>query len=91
MNCSNGSKDIAEKNGMYLLSDEAYRLLEHDVNDRLPPMADLYARGLSACTLSKPWGGCGITIGWLALPGPAAQAKNHRRSVFRNHLPQPGQ
>jgi aspartate/methionine/tyrosine aminotransferase len=60
-------KDIAEKNAMYLLSDEAYRLLEHDVNDRLPPMADLYSKGLSACTLSKPWGGCGVTIGWLAL------------------------
>ncbi len=60
-------RDIADKNGMYLLSDEAYRLLEHDVNDRLPPMADLYTRGLSACTLSKPWGGCGVTIGWLAL------------------------
>ena len=60
-------KDIAEKNDIYLLSDEAYRLLEHDAKDRLPPMADLYARGLSACTLSKPWGGCGITIGWLAL------------------------
>jgi len=60
-------KDIAEKNDIYLLSDEAYRLLEHDVADRLPAMADLYTRGLSACTLSKPWGGCGITIGWLAL------------------------
>ncbi len=60
-------KDIAEKNDIYLLSDEAYRLLEHDAKDRLPAMADLYAKGLSACTLSKPWGGCGITIGWLAL------------------------
>jgi aspartate/methionine/tyrosine aminotransferase len=60
-------KDIAEKHGMYLLSDEAYRLLEHDAKDRLPPIADLYSRGLSACTLSKPWGGCGVTIGWLAL------------------------
>ena len=60
-------KDIAERNGIYLLSDEAYRLLEHDAQDRLPAMADLYAKGLSACTLSKPWGGCGITIGWLAL------------------------
>jgi aspartate/methionine/tyrosine aminotransferase len=58
---------IAEKNGIYLLSDEVYRLLEHDAQDRLPPMADLYPKGLSACTLSKPWGGCGITIGWLAL------------------------
>jgi aspartate/methionine/tyrosine aminotransferase len=60
-------KDIAEKNDLYLLSDEVYRLLEHDRKDRLPTMADLYSKGLSAGTLSKPWGGCGITIGWLAL------------------------
>jgi aspartate/methionine/tyrosine aminotransferase len=60
-------RDIAEKNDMYFLADEVYRLLEHDVKDRLPAMADLYAKGLSVCTLSKPWGGCGITIGWLAL------------------------
>lgn len=60
-------KDIAEKNGIFLLSDEVYRFLEHDANDRLPAMADLYAKGLSLCTLSKPWGGCGITIGWIAL------------------------
>lgn len=30
-------------------------------------MADAYENGLSACTMSKPWGGCGLTIGWLAL------------------------
>ena len=60
-------KAIAEKNDIYLLCDEVYRLLEHDVSDRLVPMADLYAKGLSVCTLSKPWGGCGITIGWVAL------------------------
>ena len=60
-------KDIAEKNDIYLLSDEVYRLLEHDAKDRLPAMADLYTKGLSACSMSKPWGGCGITIGWLAL------------------------
>ena len=29
-------------------------------------MADLYERGLSVGALSKPWGGCGITIGWIA-------------------------
>ena len=43
-----------------------YRLLEHDSADRLPAMADAYRRGISCVTLSKPWGGCGITIGWLA-------------------------
>jgi aspartate/methionine/tyrosine aminotransferase len=29
-------------------------------------MADAYARGLSCVTLSKPWGACGVSIGWLA-------------------------
>jgi hypothetical protein len=41
-----------------------YRLLEHDSQDRLPAMADAYHKGISLVTLSKPWGGCGITIGW---------------------------
>ena len=57
---------IAKKHGMYILSDEVYRLLEHDSKDRLPAMADLYDRGISAVTMSKPWGACGVTIGWLA-------------------------
>lgn len=59
--------DIARANDMYILSDEVYRLLEHDPADRLPAMADLYVKGMSCVTLSKPWGGCGITIGWLAM------------------------
>ena len=58
--------ELADKHGIYVMSDEVYRLLEHDPKDRLPAMADLYHRGISAVTLSKPWGGCGITIGWLA-------------------------
>lgn len=60
-------KKIAEQNGIHILADEVYRLLEHDENDRLPAMADFYDKGISAVTMSKPWGGCGITIGWLAL------------------------
>jgi aspartate/methionine/tyrosine aminotransferase len=60
-------KDIAEANDIFILSDEVYRLLEHDAGDRLLAMADFYEKGISAVTLSKPWGGCGITIGWLAL------------------------
>ena len=58
---------IARKHNITILCDEAYRLLEHDINDRLPAMADAYENGISACAMSKPWGGCGITIGWLAL------------------------
>lgn len=58
---------IARKHDITILCDEAYRLLEHDENDRLPAMADAYENGISACTMSKPWGGCGLTIGWLVL------------------------
>ena len=58
---------IARKHNITILCDEAYRLLEHNKKDRLTPMADVYENGISACTISKPWGGCGITIGWLAL------------------------
>jgi aspartate/methionine/tyrosine aminotransferase len=31
---------LAERHNLHLLSDEAYRLLEHDPNIRLPAMAD---------------------------------------------------
>ena len=38
-------------------------------------MADAYERGISACTMSKPWGACGITIGWLATQDMALKQK----------------
>jgi aspartate/methionine/tyrosine aminotransferase len=59
-------RSIAARHGIYILCDEVYRLLEHDPADRLPAMADFYDKGLSCVTLSKPWGGCGISIGWIA-------------------------
>jgi aspartate/methionine/tyrosine aminotransferase len=70
-----GLRDIAKKHGLYILSDEVYRLLEHDEKDRLPAMADFYDKGISACTLSKPWGACGVTIGWLALQDQGLKQK----------------
>jgi aspartate/methionine/tyrosine aminotransferase len=77
---------IADAHGLYILCDEVYRLLEHNPADRLPAMADLYSRGISAVTLSKPWGGCGITIGWLAFQasgseGEGARQRNPRRGM----------
>lgn len=59
-------KNIASDHGIYIMCDEVYRLLEHNPDDRLPAMADFYEKGLSCVTLSKPWGGCGISIGWIA-------------------------
>lgn len=68
-------KNIAERHDICILSDEVYRLLEHDPTDRLPAMADLYKKGISAVTMSKPWGACGITIGWLATQDLAVKEK----------------
>ena len=58
--------DICREHGITILSDEVYRLLEHDDELRLQSMANVYEKGISVVTMSKPWGGCGITIGWLA-------------------------
>ncbi len=68
-------KDLAKKHNIHIMSDEVYRLLEHNEQDRIPAMADLYDKGLSVCTLSKPWGGCGITIGWIALQDMALKQR----------------
>jgi aspartate/methionine/tyrosine aminotransferase len=66
---------LAKKHSIIIMSDEVYRLLEHDSNDRLPAMADVYCQGISCVTMSKPWGGCGITIGWLAFPDVSLKQK----------------
>jgi aspartate/methionine/tyrosine aminotransferase len=58
--------DVCRQHGIVILCDEVYRLLEHDESDRLPAMANVYEKGISAVTMSKPWGACGVTIGWLA-------------------------
>ena len=60
--------DLAKAHDIIVLSDEIYRLLEHDETIRLPAICDAYAKGISSVALSKAWGGCGITVGWLACP-----------------------
>jgi aspartate/methionine/tyrosine aminotransferase len=58
---------ICRQHDIVILCDEVYRLLEHEATGtRIPTIANAYESGISAVTMSKPWGGCGITIGWLA-------------------------
>jgi len=57
---------LAQKHNLHILCDEVYRLLEHDPEDRISAMADAYEKGISIVTLSKPWGACGVSIGWVA-------------------------
>lgn len=58
---------VAREAGCYLFSDEVYRLLEYNPDDRLPAAVDQYDRGLSLGVMSKPFGLAGLRVGWLAL------------------------
>lgn len=58
---------IADRVGAWILSDEAYRWLEHPGGEKLPPpLHDTYDRAISVGTLSKPFGVPGLRIGWFA-------------------------
>jgi aspartate/methionine/tyrosine aminotransferase len=67
--------EMARKRGIYLFSDEVYRLMEIDVADRLPPVATLYERGISVSSLSKAYGLPGLRIGWVASQAPEVLEK----------------
>ncbi len=58
--------EIARERGIYLFSDEVYRLLERTRDIRLPAVADVYERGLSLNVMSKTYGLPGLRIGWIA-------------------------
>lgn len=57
---------LCRKHGIWLLSDEVYRLTERIPAQRLPPVAEVYERGVSIGVLSKAYGLPGLRIGWVA-------------------------
>lgn len=56
---------LCRRHGIYLFSDEAYRLLGVGC-EQLPAVADVYERGVSLAVMSKPYGLPGLRIGWIA-------------------------
>ena len=57
---------ICRAHGLYLFSDEVYRLLELDPSKRIDQAADIYEKGLSLNVMSKAYGLPGLRIGWIA-------------------------
>ena len=57
--------ELAEEHNIFIFSDEVYRLLEHNSDDRLHSIADLYDKGIALGTMSKAYGAGGIGVGWV--------------------------
>lgn len=56
---------IAKKHDIYVFSDEMYHKLIIDDIEELPPIADIYEKGISLWGTSKTFGLAGLRTGWL--------------------------
>jgi aspartate/methionine/tyrosine aminotransferase len=74
--------DICRRRGIWLFSDEVYRLIERDPALRLPQAVDVYERGISLNVMSKAYGLAGLRIGWLACKDRATLIRFERYKHF---------
>lgn len=58
--------EMARKHGVWIFSDEMYRMLEPEAGQRLPAVCDIYEKGISLSGLSKAYSLPGLRLGWLA-------------------------
>lgn len=56
---------IARKHDIYIFSDEMYRKLLLSEMQELPPICDIYEKGISLWGTSKSFGLAGLRIGWM--------------------------
>jgi len=59
--------ELCRSRGIWLFSDEVYRLIERTPSIRMTQAVDAYERGISLNVMSKAYGLPGLRIGWLAL------------------------
>lgn len=73
---------LCRSRGIWLFSDEVYRLLERDGAIRLPQVVDVYERGLSLNVMSKAYGLPGLRLGWIACHDRDVLARMERVKHF---------
>ena len=73
---------MCRERGIWIFSDEVYRLTEFDPADRLPQLADLYERGISLNVTSKAYGLPGLRIGWVACQDKAWMLELERMKQY---------
>lgn len=69
---------LCREKGIYLFSDEVYRLVEKEDGIRLPQVADVYEKGLSLNVMSKAYGFPGLRIGWIMTKDQAVLTRMER-------------
>lgn len=58
--------NICKKRGCWLFSDEVFRGLEHNPENRISAAADCYQKGISLGVMSKAFALPAIRVGWIA-------------------------
>lgn len=74
-----GIAAIARECDAYVLADEVYRGLEHDPAADAPSIVDVYEKGVSTGSMSKPYSLAGLRLGWIAASRKVIEACEQRR------------
>lgn len=74
--------ELCRKHGIYILHDEIFHGLGHSESVHLPPIADVYERGLSLNVTSKSYGLPGLRIGWIACQDKAVLQRMERMKHY---------
>ncbi|MEA1878231.1 MAG: aminotransferase class I/II-fold pyridoxal phosphate-dependent enzyme [Bacteroidota bacterium] len=62
--------ELCRKHDIILFSDEMYRYLEYDTEDRLPSAAEVNENSVTLCGMSKSFALPGLRLGWLIIHQP---------------------
>jgi aspartate/methionine/tyrosine aminotransferase len=71
--------EIARSVDAYILSDEAYRGLNHEGDSFTTSIVDLYEKGIATGSMSKTFSLAGLRIGWVAGPEDFIEMINRQR------------